>query len=91
MRKQCYDKAEKGRGISSGNKRTFYECLSGVYIMEKTMAEMNNKELFSVLTGSRGIVPQMLLQNIIRTYRKGRMNANADLRTMVQAYLGGEC
>ena len=59
--------------------------------MEKTMAEMSNKELFSVLAGSRGIVPQMLLQNIIRRYRRQQRNADADLRTMVQAYLREEC
>lgn len=58
--------------------------------MEKTMAEMNNRELFSVLTGSRGIMAQMMLQNVVKDYRRRNMTGTADLSTMVQDYLSHE-
>ena len=59
--------------------------------MEKTLSEMNNRELFSVLSGSRGIMPQMMLRKVVLAYRKRRVNPDADLMTMVRAYLNGEC
>ena len=34
--------------------------------MEKAFTEMSSRELFLVLTGERGVVPQVYLQNIIR-------------------------
>ena len=58
--------------------------------MEKTMSEMSNQELFSVLTGSRGVMAQMILQNVVRSCRRRGVDRNADLRTMVQTYLQGE-
>ena len=59
--------------------------------MEKTLSEMNNRELFSVLSGSRGIMPQMMLRKVVLAYRKRRQNSNVDLMTMVRAYMNGEC
>lgn len=35
----------------------------------KTLKEMNNRELFCVLTGDRGVVQQAMLQNMIRDYK----------------------
>ena len=35
----------------------------------KTLSEMNNRELFCVLTGDKGVVPQAMLQNMIRAYK----------------------
>ncbi len=36
----------------------------------KSLTEMDNRELFCVLTGDRGVVPQAMLQNMIRAYQK---------------------
>ncbi len=52
--------------------------------MEKAFTEMSSRELFLVLTGERGIVPQTYLQNIIRDYMKEH-DDDADLPTMVKA------
>ena len=67
------------------------DCSREEYIMEKTLSEMNNRELFSVLSGSRGIMPQMMLRKVVMAYRKCRRGSNADLMTMVRAYVNGEC
>jgi len=51
--------------------------------MNKKFTEMNNGELFSVLTGSYGIMPQMLLKDIISKYKKLHGECN-DLSKMVR-------
>ena len=51
--------------------------------MEKAFTEMSSRELFLVLTGERGVVPQVYLQNIIRDYMKDH-DEDADLPTMVK-------
>ena len=50
--------------------------------MDKAFTEMSSRELFLVLTGERGVVPQVYLQNIIRDYMKDH-EEDADLVTMV--------
>ena len=49
----------------------------------KPFTEMDSKELFIILTGGEGIMPQMNLQNIIKEYVE-RHHDTADLVTMVQ-------
>ncbi len=49
----------------------------------KPFTEMTTRELFAVLTGDRGIVNQMNLQNIIRDYVH-KYGDYADLVTMVR-------
>ena len=51
--------------------------------MEKALTEMSSRELFLVLTGERGVVPQVYLQNIIREYMADH-DDDADLPTMVK-------
>ena len=51
--------------------------------MEKAFTEMSSRELFLVLTGERGVVPQVYLQNIIREYMADHGD-DADLPTMVK-------
>ena len=43
---------------------------------------MDSKELFIILTGGKGIMPQMNLQNIIKEYVE-KHHDTADLVTMV--------
>ena len=50
----------------------------------KTMLEMSNRELFCVLTGEKGVMAQMYLQNLIRDYL-AQHEDDADLQTMVRA------
>ena len=49
----------------------------------KPFTEMDRRELFTVLTGDRGIVAQMNLQNIIRDYVR-KFGDTTDLVTMVR-------
>ena len=53
---------------------------------EKTMIEMSNRELFCVLTGDRGVMAQMILQETVREYM-ARHTEEADLRTMVRTVI----
>ena len=56
--------------------------------MEKTMMEMSNTELFNVLAGSKGVMPQMYMQDAIKAYRQAHGTAKkADLRTMLLSYM----
>ena len=55
--------------------------------MEKAMMEMSNTELFGVLTGSKGVMQQMYMQNAIKAYRKANGSQKADLRTMLLSYV----
>jgi len=55
----------------------------------KTLADMDNRELFSVATGDRGPIAQEYLRGIVRGYR-AKYGNDADLRTMVQAMLSEE-
>ena len=57
--------------------------------MTEMLKKMNDRELFCVLTGSRGIMAQARLQRIVRAYRAmgGR---NATLSEMVRAVLAGQ-
>ncbi len=36
----------------------------------KALTEMNNRELFCVLTGDKGVLPQAQLQDIIHRYKR---------------------
>ena len=54
--------------------------------MEKKLYDMNNKELFSVLTGSRGPMAQLYLRQMIMSYRKTHGRENASLEEIVKAY-----
>ncbi len=60
----------------------------------KTMAEMNNAELFNVLTGGNGVMAQYQLQKVIAAYRHQRKaqdtQKKADLAEMVRFYLEQE-
>ena len=49
----------------------------------KTMYEMSNRELFCVLTGEKGVMAQMYLQNLIREYMAANTD-EPDLQTMVR-------
>ena len=49
----------------------------------KTMYDMDNRELFCVLTGDRGVMAQMYLQEVVKEYLAGHKE-EADLRTMVR-------
>ena len=48
----------------------------------KSMVEMSNRELFCVLTGEKGVMAQMYLQNLIRDYLASHED-EVDLHTMV--------
>ena len=56
---------------------------------EKTMLEMSNRELFCVLTGDKGVMAQMQLQNVIRKYMSEH-SEEADLRTMLRTVMEEE-
>ncbi len=58
-------------------------------INKKTFAQMSSRELFCVLTGDRGIMAQMFLQNLIREYMKEH-EEEASLKTMVDTMLKEE-
>ena len=49
----------------------------------KTMYEMSNRESFCVLTGEKGVMAQMYLQNLIREYMAANTD-EPDLQTMVR-------
>ena len=55
----------------------------------KALADMDNRELFSVATGDRGPIAQEYLRNIVRGYR-AKYGKDADLRSMVQTMLEEE-
>lgn len=57
--------------------------------MDKTVAEMNTKELFCTLTGEYGAVKQAYVQRIFRKY-KAVHGEYADLAEMVRAARNGE-
>ena len=54
--------------------------------MNKKLYEMNNKELFGVLTGSQGPMAQLYLRQMIISYRKTHAGENASLEEIVRAY-----
>ncbi len=51
--------------------------------------EMTSTELFIILTGGRGVMQQMYLQNILKEYLKKHKDTS-DLVTMVQAVAEGK-
>ncbi len=60
----------------------------------KSLNEMSNRELFSVLAGS-DVIQQAYLQKIVRAYLKytkahGEHHEDVDLKTMVREYLEGK-
>ncbi len=58
----------------------------------KSLTEMNNSELFSVLAGS-DVIQQAYLQKIVRAalrYSKENPREDIDLRTMVSEYMDGK-
>ena len=57
--------------------------------MTEMLSRMNDRELFCVLTGSRGIMAQARLRGIIRAYRS-LGGPDASLSQMVQAVLAGQ-
>ena len=52
----------------------------------RALADMDNRELFAVAAGDRGIIAQEYLRNIVRDYR-AKYGKDADLYTMVQKML----
>ncbi len=56
---------------------------------QRKLLEMDNRELFCVLTGDRGPIAQALLQNLVRKYR-AENGKDADLKTIVQTIAGEE-
>ncbi len=52
--------------------------------MDKKICEMNNRELFSVLTGNHGPMAQYYLREMIVAYRKEHGENNATLEEMVR-------
>ena len=52
-------------------------------LQDKTFSEMTSTELFIILTGGRGVMRQMYLQNIIKEYLS-KYGEAADLATMVR-------
>lgn len=57
---------------------------------QKTFAEMDNHELFCVLTGDRGVVAQAELQRILNTYRAKHHCLDKDMKVMVEEILRDE-
>lgn len=57
--------------------------------MTELLRNMNDQELFCVLTGSRGILAQARLREIILSYRAAR-GVSAGLGEMVRAMTAGE-
>ena len=55
----------------------------------ESFLSMDDRELFLVLTGERGIVPQMYLKEAAEEYKK-TIGGNADLKTMVRVICGKE-
>ena len=55
----------------------------------KPFTEMTSTELFIILTGGRGVMQQMYLQNILKEYLKKHKDTS-DLVTMVQAVAEGK-
>lgn len=55
----------------------------------KPFTEMTSTELFVILTGGRGVMQQMYLQNILKEYLKKHKDTS-DLVTMVQAVAEGK-
>lgn len=51
--------------------------------------EMTSTELFVILTGGRGVMQQMYLQNILKEYLKKHKDTS-DLVTMVRAVAEGK-
>lgn len=62
--------------------------------MSDSLLQMNNRELFCVLTGDRGVLLQAKLQNIIRLHMKftdeKHLSGDVDLKTMVAEYAAGK-
>lgn len=50
----------------------------------KPFTEMTSTELFVILTGGRGVMPQMYLQDVLKEYLKKHKDTS-DLVTMVHA------
>jgi hypothetical protein len=51
---------------------------------QKRFDEMNNSELFSVLTGGHGPMAQLYLRQVILSYRRSHNGKNASLEEMVK-------
>ena len=54
--------------------------------MEKKMFDMNNKELFGVLTSRHGAMAQFDRRKVIMTYRQRHDGNKASLEEMVRDY-----
>ncbi len=58
----------------------------------KKLTEMNNRELFSILTGS-DVIQQAYLQKIVRLHldyvHKNNIEEDCDLMTMVREFMDG--
>ncbi len=59
-------------------------------IMTETLRNMNDQELFCVLTGSRGIMAQTYLRELILDYRALHGGRTTGLKTMVRSVLAGQ-
>lgn len=51
----------------------------------KSFLEMDNRELFCVLTGDRGVMAQMALQKIVKEYLAKNPKSEKNLVEMVRA------
>lgn len=57
---------------------------------QKPFAEMDNHELFCVLTGDYGVIAQAQLQRILNKYRAQHHILDKDMKTMVEEILRGD-
>ncbi len=57
--------------------------------MNKSLKEMDNKELFCALTGEYGVVDQVYVQNAFRKYKEIH-GEYGELTEMIRAAVNGE-
>ena len=57
---------------------------------QKPFAEMDNHELFCVLTGDYGVIAQAQLHRILNKYRAKHHTLDKDMKAMVEEVLRGE-
>ena len=57
---------------------------------QKPFADMDNHELFCVLTGDYGVIAQAQLQRILNKYRAKHHILDKDMKTMVEEILRGD-
>lgn len=59
----------------------------------KKLSQMNDTELFCVLAGSEGIMPQIVMSGVVEAYEKHTgdraLSGNISLSQMVRNYIDG--